>query len=613
MLRTPAPSSLYGLVDMGSNGIRFSITDLSPSTARCLPTVYQDREGISLFDAQYSTGVKGPIPQETIDEVLCALLKFKTACRDFGVPDTNIRVLATEATRNAVNSEDFRRQIKDATGGWEVDLLPKEAEGRIGALGVASSFESVEGLVMDLGGGSTQITWMIAKDGKVQTSPKGSISFPYGAAALTRQLAGLSESGSDETESVKKSPPSKQKPWPSLIREASSSSDPSSSEQTPTTRAELSEQMKSQFRQAYEDLELPESLRHKAKHSGLTLYLSGGGFRGWGYLLMSQHRVSPYPIPIINGFCVAKREFQQTATISAVAAEQSVFRISKRRAAQVPAVSFLVNALVEALPMISSIRFCQGGVREGFLFDTLDSSVRAQNPLAAATAQYGSVSAAEIGDLLRSGLPGENDLGRSLPATFTRSLIRALADLMYIHLTLPKESRAVSALHAPLTGVLASAHGISHADRAILALALSARWDPEGELLPPPYGDLRTRLRNTLTHQEVFWANYLGALAALVGTVYPAGRVTEPPRLKLAARWADGLGKKGLSQGVVLQITCAKQQEQNSTPEVHDPMTTPPVLNPLVHELEKLGKKKNRVGGEHGYGVPIEVEIERVL
>lgn len=61
-------------------------------------------------------------------------------------------MLATEATRNAVNSEDFRRQIKDATRGWEVDLLPKEAEGRIGALGVASSFESVEGLVMDLGG-----------------------------------------------------------------------------------------------------------------------------------------------------------------------------------------------------------------------------------------------------------------------------------------------------------------------------------------------------------------------------------------------------------------------------------------------------------------------------
>lgn len=44
-----------------------------------------------------------------------------------------------------------RQQIKDATG-WEVDLLTKEMEGRIGAMGVASSFKQVEGLVMDLGG-----------------------------------------------------------------------------------------------------------------------------------------------------------------------------------------------------------------------------------------------------------------------------------------------------------------------------------------------------------------------------------------------------------------------------------------------------------------------------
>ena len=124
---------------------------MSPATARSLPTIYQDREGISLFDAQYSTGVKGPIPQETIDEVLASLNKFKTACADFGVPATNVRVLATEATRTAENSVDYRRQIKEATG-WDVDMLPKEAEGRIGAMGVASSFPSVEGLVMDLGG-----------------------------------------------------------------------------------------------------------------------------------------------------------------------------------------------------------------------------------------------------------------------------------------------------------------------------------------------------------------------------------------------------------------------------------------------------------------------------
>lgn len=113
--------------------------------------MFQDRAAISLYDAQYRSGDKGPIPQDVIDNVLAALARFKVACADFGVPNDKIRILATEATRTAVNSVEFRQQIKDATG-WDVNMLPKEMEGRIGALGVASSFSDVEGLVMDLGG-----------------------------------------------------------------------------------------------------------------------------------------------------------------------------------------------------------------------------------------------------------------------------------------------------------------------------------------------------------------------------------------------------------------------------------------------------------------------------
>ena len=316
---------------------------------------------------------------------------------------------------------------------------------------------------------------------------------------------------------------------------------------------------------------------------------------------MSQHRVSPYPIPIINGFCATTQDFHQTAEITALAAEQSVFRISKRRAGQVPAVAFLVNVLVDALPMIQQVRFCQGGVREGFLFDTLDTPTKALDPLESATKQYGTSSAAELAALLWVGLPGVDHLDRSLPPTFTPSLVRAVADMMYMQLPLPKETRSLSALHAPITGVLAAAHGISHADRAILALALCSRWSVD---LAPPHDFFQARLYAILTHQEGFWANYLGGLAGLVGTIYPAGRVTaKHPRLKFSAHWVDGMGKKGLAQGVRLKLRCGRE----------DPMTASMVLNPLANELEKVGKKKNWVGGEHGFGVPIEVEIERDL
>lgn len=62
-----------------------------------------------------------------------------------------MNILATEATRTAVNAEQFLGRVKEEVG-WEVEMLKKEEEGRVGAMGIASSFEEVKGLVMDLGG-----------------------------------------------------------------------------------------------------------------------------------------------------------------------------------------------------------------------------------------------------------------------------------------------------------------------------------------------------------------------------------------------------------------------------------------------------------------------------
>lgn len=47
----------HALVEMGSNGIRFSITDMSQDTQRILPALYLDRAAISLYDAQYEGGM----------------------------------------------------------------------------------------------------------------------------------------------------------------------------------------------------------------------------------------------------------------------------------------------------------------------------------------------------------------------------------------------------------------------------------------------------------------------------------------------------------------------------------------------------------------------------
>jgi hypothetical protein len=84
-----------------SNGIRFSITDLSMPTTRTMPSVFAERAAISLYDAQHpkESNEKVPIPENTIKDVLECMVRFKDICKEYGVPDENVQIVATEATR----------------------------------------------------------------------------------------------------------------------------------------------------------------------------------------------------------------------------------------------------------------------------------------------------------------------------------------------------------------------------------------------------------------------------------------------------------------------------------------------------------------------------------
>lgn len=125
----------FGVVDMGSNGIRFGIVT---ALARHLPVAYEERAPISLLEAQ---GDEHYIPAETIDQVITSFLRFKTVCRHEDVDPANVRVIATEATRIATNSNEFLSRIKEATG-WSVSILSKEQEAMISSMGIVGKLSS---------------------------------------------------------------------------------------------------------------------------------------------------------------------------------------------------------------------------------------------------------------------------------------------------------------------------------------------------------------------------------------------------------------------------------------------------------------------------------------
>lgn len=558
---------LHALVDMGSNGIRFSISSLQPPTARIMPTLFQSRTGISLYDAQYSpSGARVPIDETTISAVLSSFRQFRQTCKDFHVQDENIKVLATEATRTAVNSEKFRARIKEAVG-WEVTMLPKEEEGRVGAMGVASSLPEVSGLVMDLGGGSTQLSWLIKQKDQeeVQMPKSGAVSMPYGAAAMSRRLAEAEKTGKT---------------------------------------AELREEIRKAVCEAYESLDVPPGLQNAAKQQGgFTLYLSGGGFRGWGYVLMSRHPVKPYPIPVINGFKASRKMFLDTDLVeqaaAAVLGEDSeaadIFRVSDRRAGQVPAVAFLINVLAETLPQVKEVRFCQGGVREGYLFSTLSNEIQAQHPLVVATQPYDiPSSSAAVAKLLQQALPtgSTGDAQDDYKSVFTFDLLDAFGNLIYYHSSHSKDLQASAGLRSTTSGIMAGVHGILHESRALLGLLLCDRW---GGDVPPSDQLFKENLMHIVDSPwTLWWIGYLGAVSAFIASVYPAGEVNrDPQRLFLTAAWEADEKRRSV---LVLHVHLAPHIDHRA-------------FGNEIHDIEKVGKRKTWIGGRDGIGHRVAVVV----
>jgi retrograde regulation protein 2 len=66
-----------------------------------MPSIFAERAGISLYDAQNPKDAPGriPIPEDTIKDVVECMVRFKNICKEYNVPENNIQLVATEATR----------------------------------------------------------------------------------------------------------------------------------------------------------------------------------------------------------------------------------------------------------------------------------------------------------------------------------------------------------------------------------------------------------------------------------------------------------------------------------------------------------------------------------
>ncbi|NLE80493.1 MAG: Ppx/GppA family phosphatase [Rhodococcus sp.] len=143
-------------VDCGTNSIRLLISDVD--SAGALSDVRREMRVVRLGQGVDATGSLAP---EAIERTRVALSEYADMIRDTGA--TAVRMVATSATRDAANREDFFAMTREVLGaviaGAEAEVITGDEEARLSFAGAVGELDASAGpyVVVDLGGGSTEL------------------------------------------------------------------------------------------------------------------------------------------------------------------------------------------------------------------------------------------------------------------------------------------------------------------------------------------------------------------------------------------------------------------------------------------------------------------------
>jgi exopolyphosphatase/guanosine-5'-triphosphate,3'-diphosphate pyrophosphatase len=163
-------------IDCGTNSIRLLVADVDPD-AGTLVDLTRRMEVVRLGQGVDRTGRLAP---EALERTLAAARRYADECRELGVEAT--RFVATSASRDAENRQDFVDGVLDALG-VEPEVVDGQEEARLsfrGATGVLAGRHPGPFLVVDLGGGSTELVLGT-------TRPDAAYSMDVGCVRLTER------------------------------------------------------------------------------------------------------------------------------------------------------------------------------------------------------------------------------------------------------------------------------------------------------------------------------------------------------------------------------------------------------------------------------------------
>jgi exopolyphosphatase / guanosine-5'-triphosphate,3'-diphosphate pyrophosphatase len=146
-------SSLYAALDLGTNSCRMLIAQPMGSQFIVVDSFSKT--------VQMGAGLEasGRLSRASMGRTIQALRVCQKKIEKHGVK--RMRLVATEACRRAKNARDFIRQVRRETG-LALEIIQPEEEARLAVISCAPlvSPRTEQLLVVDIGGGSTELVWI---------------------------------------------------------------------------------------------------------------------------------------------------------------------------------------------------------------------------------------------------------------------------------------------------------------------------------------------------------------------------------------------------------------------------------------------------------------------
>lgn len=144
----------YAAVDIGSNSIRLLVAEATPNEP--LPSIVrlaEDRQVVRLGESVFRDG---QVSSDAMNEVVQVLSRMKSIWQRHEI--LGIRVVATSATRDASNREEFLARATDAIGA-KIETISGQEESRLIHMGVQAIWPhpAQRVLIIDVGGGSAEL------------------------------------------------------------------------------------------------------------------------------------------------------------------------------------------------------------------------------------------------------------------------------------------------------------------------------------------------------------------------------------------------------------------------------------------------------------------------